>query len=107
MVTICTTTGVVPFRGAVRNPCFLSLLEKYAPPRHDRYNTSIRRVVTVWMKQVDTNILNVDMAALSDEAPYATGDPTVCSGCQACLSAVSILAPVSAADNDGGSSDGV
>lgn len=47
------------------------------------------------------------MAALSDEAPYATGDPTVCSGCQACLSAVSILAPVSAADNDGGSSDGV
>lgn len=42
---------------------------------------------------MDTNILNVDMAALGDAAPFATGDPTFCSGCHACLSAVSILRP--------------
>lgn len=47
-----------------------------------------------WTRKVDTNILNVDMAALGNAAPYATGDPTICSGCRACLSAVSILAPV-------------
>lgn len=45
--------------------------------------------------QVDTNILNVDMAALGNAAPYATGDATICSDCRACLSAVSVLAPVS------------
>ncbi|CAM9807916.1 unnamed protein product, partial [Laminaria digitata] len=44
-------------------------------------------------QKVDTNILNVDMAALGNAAPYATGDPTICSGCRACLSAVSVLAP--------------
>lgn len=33
------------------------------------------------------------MAALGDAAPFATGDPTFCSGCHACLSAVSILRP--------------
>lgn len=33
------------------------------------------------------------MAALGDAAPYATGDPTICSGCRACLSAVSMLIP--------------
>lgn len=38
--------------------------------------------------------MNVDMAALGNAAPYATGDPTICSGCRACLSAVSVLAPV-------------
>lgn len=41
--------------------------------------------------QVDTNILNVDMAALGNAAPVATGDPTICSGCRAYLSIVSIL----------------
>lgn len=45
---------------------------------------------------MDTNILNVDMAALTDSAPYATGDPTLCTGCRACLSAVSILTPATA-----------
>eukprot|EP00904_Undaria_pinnatifida_P010400 jgi/Undpi1/6490/HiC_scaffold_20.g08969.m1 len=34
------------------------------------------------------------MAALGNAAPYATGDPTICSGCRACLSAVSVLTPV-------------
>lgn len=46
--------------------------------------------------QVDTNILNVDMAALGDAASIATGDPTLCAGCRACLSAVSTLKPASA-----------
>ncbi|CAN0424007.1 unnamed protein product, partial [Scytosiphon promiscuus] len=53
-------------------------------------------------RQVDTNILNVDMAALSDSAPYATGDPTLCSSCRACLSAVSILVPATAPSTSGG-----
>lgn len=44
-------------------------------------------------RQVDTNILNIDMAALGNAAPFATGDPTICSGCRACLSDVSILNP--------------
>ncbi|CAB1097962.1 unnamed protein product [Ectocarpus sp. CCAP 1310/34] len=35
------------------------------------------------------------MAALGNAAPYATGDATICSYCRACLSAVSVLAPVS------------
>lgn len=61
---------------------------------------------------MDTNILNVDMAALGNAAPFATGDPTICSGCRACLSTVSILtgassnnppaaAAAAAADTDG------
>ena len=58
------------------------------------------------MKQIDTNILNVDMAAPSDEAPYATGGPILCSGCQACLSAVSILTPVDEAHDNGGGNGG-
>lgn len=37
------------------------------------------------------------MAALGDAAPYATGDPTICSGCRACLSAVSMLIPATTA----------
>lgn len=41
--------------------------------------------------QVDTNILNVDMAALGRAAPFATGDPTICGKCRACLSSVSII----------------
>lgn len=45
---------------------------------------------------MDTNILNVDMAALGDAVAYATGDPNLCRGCRACLSAVSILTPVTA-----------
>lgn len=36
------------------------------------------------------------MAALGDAAPFATGDPTICKGCGACLSAVSILKPARA-----------
>ncbi|CAM9885732.1 unnamed protein product [Ectocarpus sp. 6 AP-2014] len=48
-----------------------------------------------WTRKVDTNILNVDMAALGNAAPYATGDATICNDCRACLSAVSVLAPVS------------
>lgn len=50
---------------------------------------------------MDTNILNVDMAALGDAAPYATGDPTICSGCRACLSAVSLLVPATTATTAG------
>ncbi|CAN0285268.1 unnamed protein product, partial [Hapterophycus canaliculatus] len=46
------------------------------------------------------------MAALSDSAPYATGDPTLCSGCRACLSAVSILAPATAPATGGGDGSG-
>eukprot|EP00752_Nemacystus_decipiens_P004090 g3743.t1 len=49
-----------------------------------------------WTRKVDTNILNVDMAALGDAAAYATGDPSLCRGCRACLSAVSILTPAAA-----------
>lgn len=45
---------------------------------------------------MDTNILNVDMAALGDAAAYATGDASLCGGCRACLSAVSILTPANA-----------
>lgn len=37
--------------------------------------------------------MNLDMAALGDAAPFATGDPTICGGCRACLSAVSVLTP--------------
>lgn len=33
------------------------------------------------------------MAALGNAAPLATGDPTFCSGCGACLSSLSILRP--------------
>lgn len=33
------------------------------------------------------------MAALGNAAPIATGDPTFCTGCHACLSAVSIIYP--------------
>lgn len=36
------------------------------------------------------------MAALGDAAAYATGDPSLCGGCRACLSAVSILNPAAA-----------
>lgn len=47
------------------------------------------------------------MAALGDTAAYATGDPSLCRGCRACLSAVSNLAPATAntadtpGDNEG------
>lgn len=34
------------------------------------------------------------MAALGNAAPFATGDPTFCSDCRACLSIVSVLRPV-------------
>lgn len=36
------------------------------------------------------------MAALGDAAAYATGDPSLCGGCRACLSAVSTLNPATA-----------
>lgn len=49
-------------------------------------------------QQVNTNILNVDMAALGNAAPFATGDPSFCRGCGACLSAVSILRPLGGID---------
>ena len=49
---------------------------------------------------MDTNILNIDMAALGDAAPFATGDPTICKGCRGCLSAVSILVPARAENGD-------
>eukprot|EP00752_Nemacystus_decipiens_P010437 g9299.t1 len=59
-----------------------------------------------WTRKIDTNVLNVDMAALSDETPYATGDPIACSGCRAYLSAVSVLTPVDVAGDDiGGNGD--
>lgn len=49
------------------------------------------------------------MAALGNAAPLATGDPTFCSGCGACLSALSILRPAgddtsSIVGSDGGTS---
>lgn len=40
------------------------------------------------------------MAALGDAAAYATGDPSLCRGCRACLSAVSILTPATATTTD-------
>lgn len=58
---------------------------------------SLSRNVTT--QQVDTNILNVDMAALGNAAPVATGDPIFCSGCRACLSVVSILRPAGTETN--------
>lgn len=40
------------------------------------------------------------MAALGDAAAYATGDPSLCRGCRACLSAVSILTPATDTPGD-------
>lgn len=78
-------------------PFFPAFLNRLSPT--SLFSTPPPPVVLVSFKithnnKVDTNILNVDMAALGNAAPYATGDPTICSGCRACLSAVSVLTPV-------------
>jgi len=76
-------------RGVLRPQLLLSSL----PTRDIAFFIVLHRRV---VEQVDTNILNVDMAALGNEASIATGDPALCSGCRACLSAVSTLTPASA-----------
>ncbi|CAN0361531.1 unnamed protein product, partial [Ectocarpus sp. 12 AP-2014] len=76
--------GATPKDGAGRGSAAARPPQAPAPPRS-----------RTWTRKVDTNILNVDMAALGNAAPYATGDATICGDCRACLSAVSVLAPVS------------
>ena len=54
----------------------------------------------VYEHEVDTNLLSIKFAFLSDKVGYATGDPTFCKGCNSVLNKTSILKPLNDKKDD-------
>jgi len=92
----CAEAGRFGFlsNAAPAQPQQMASASAFRPPRHNTVTASLGR--RAYRREVDTNVVKVDLGTLGGEVTVATGDPKFCSKCLACLNAESELTAVEA-----------